>query len=639
MNNKILEKNMSALEARYPELASKIKRNSIEKGRYKIIRAVTGEPNILVASNDSFIMLYDNASPYEYCKKYFEEMNITYAPIVLFFGFGLGYHLNIFAQFYAEKAHAKKIIVFEDDINFFHLAMEMIDFSNTIAHPDIHFFIGEDPDDSYPKIRKEILPERDILYQIRSTKVIPLPANILLNDNYYRKALDITRSAFRQTMILAGNDPTDSFMGIDNLLGNIKPIVSDPGINQLRDKFKGRPAVTIASGPSLEKNMHLLKNIRDRALIIACDSSFLPLMKRDIRPHIVASLERTAGTGKFYEDVTDVDGIYLAFCPLVQPDVYDSFHGKKIIVYRPFSHFDWFQLDKGVLPIGPAVSNMAFSIAEYLGCDPIIMIGQDLAFAEDGDTHVEDMRFGERDEYYFSSMIEVEGNDGRPVKTSRTWEIFKAAHEEDISSYKGLCINATEGGAKIRGAQVMTFAEVIDTYCRNEFYPEAIIADSISVFEHTVNIHKELEVILRRCIETRQSLEETIKMLLEYREEILDVQTNMVRPFMYEGKDVDSGYLLSIAEKFLGIMSTLLEHRNVYNIMSHTVQPLFVWFTNRINYLREIYSHEDCLHAQQILMIKDWLGVIGQLCVSTIDSLERAEKTIIAELEEAREVA
>jgi len=77
----------------------------------------------------------------------------------------------------------------------------------------------------------------------------------------------------------------------------------------------------------------------------------------------------------------------------------------------------------------------------------------------------------------------------------------------------------------------------------------------------------------------------------------------------------------------------------MYNIMSHTVQPLLVWFTNKINYLREIYSHEDCLHSAQILMIKDGLGVTGQLFVSTIDALERTEQMIIAELEGASSIA
>ncbi|HLA29174.1 MAG TPA: 6-hydroxymethylpterin diphosphokinase MptE-like protein [Syntrophales bacterium] len=639
MDTEIFKKNLLALDERYPELALKIKKNSIDEGRYKIIPSETGEPNLMVASNNRFIMLYDNASPYEYCKKLFEGMNIAYAPVVFFLGFGLGYHLHMFTQLYADKARSKKIIIFEEDINFLHLAMTMIDMSSTLNHPDIHFFINKDPGAVIPQIRKEILTGRGAFFQIRSTKVIPLPTHILLNDQYYQKALDMSRMAFRQQMILSGNDPTDSFIGLDNLLGNVKPIVSHPGINHLKDKFKGKPAVTVASGPSLEKNMHLLRDIRERALIISCDSNFLPLMKRDIRPHVVASLERTAGTGQFYEGTSDVNGVYLAFCPVVQPDVYDSFKGKKIIVFRPFSHFQWFNLDKGTLPIGPAVSNMAFSIAEYLGCDPIIMIGQDLAFAEDGDTHVEDMRFGERDENYFLSMFETEGNYGKPVKTSRTWEIFKLAHEEDISYYKGLCINATEGGAKIIGTHVMTFAEAINKYCKDEFFPEAIIADSISEFEQNVDVPKELRYLRDRCIDTRQALGETIKILLEYREEILEVQKTMIRPFMYEGREVDTGHLVPIIEKFIGFMETFLKDRNVGDIMSHTLHPQIIYFTNKFNYLQDIYSRDDCLHSAQILMIKDWLGVVGQLFVSTLDSLERTEKMIVAELEGASSVA
>jgi len=303
VDTEIFKKNLLALDERYPELALKIKKNSIDEGRYKIIPSETGEPNLMVASNNRFIMLYDNASPYEYCKKLFEGMNIAYAPVVFFLGFGLGYHLHMFTQLYADKARSKKIIIFEEDINFLHLAMTMIDMSSTLNHPDIHFFINKDPGAVIPQIRKEILTGRGAFFQIRSTKVIPLPTHILLNDQYYQKALDMSRMAFRQQMILSGNDPTDSFIGLDNLLGNVKPIVSHPGINHLKDKFKGKPAVTVASGPSLEKNMHLLRDIRERALIISCDSNFLPLMKRDIRPHVVASLERTAGTGQFYEGI------------------------------------------------------------------------------------------------------------------------------------------------------------------------------------------------------------------------------------------------------------------------------------------------------------------------------------------------
>ncbi|TRZ75441.1 MAG: DUF115 domain-containing protein, partial [Deltaproteobacteria bacterium] len=202
-----------------------------------------------------------------------------------------------------------------------------------------------------------------------------------------------------------------------------------------------------------------------------------------------------------------------------------------------------------------------------------------------------------------------------------------------------LCINATEGGAKIKGTRIMTFAEAIKKYCRNEFFPEAIIAASISDFEQNVNVPKELECLLDRCIDTRYALEETIKILLEYRREIIGVQNTIIHPFMYEGQNVDTGYLVSIVEKFLRFMEIFLKDRNVRDIMAHTVHPQIIFFTNKFNYLKDIYSHEDCLHSAQILMIKEWLGVIGQLFVSTIDSLERTENMITAELQGVRKIA
>ncbi len=635
MNSEIFNRNMKVLEEKYPGLAEQIKKNRIDGNRYKVVQSQTGEPNILVADHNNFIMLYDNTSPFEYCKKYFEGLNISYAPIVMFLGFGLGYHLHMFTRLYADKLMAKRIIIFEEDINFFHLAMGMIDLHQFIAHPNIHFFVGEAPGDASPRLRKEILTETGIPSQLRSAKIIPLPAHIMLNDPYYRETLEMTRKAFRQLMILAGNDPTDAFIGMDNLLSNIMHIIQNPGINLLQNKFKGMPAVTVAAGPSLEKNMHLLRDLRDRALIISCDASFLPLMKRNIRPHMVVSLERTDGTEYFFESVPDFEGVYLAICPLVRPRAFDSYNGKKIIVYRTFSHFDWFHLDKGALSIGPAVSNMAFKIAEYLGCDPIIMIGQDLAFAEDGDTHVKDMPFGERDEYYHTSVLEVEGNDGRPVKTSRAWEIFKVHHEEDISYYPGLCINATEGGAKIRGANVMPFHEAIEKYCNRNFSPEAIISESLSDFQINADVCKELQSQLDRSVDTRIGLENTLKIFSDYEKEIREVQKEIIIPFMREGHSADSKHLLLTARKFLGIIDTYLADQNINDIMSHTLQPHLLWFHNKFNYLSEIYTNDDILRCAQILMIKDWLGVIGQLFVSTIDSLERTEKMISRELAEA----
>ena len=65
------------------------------------------------------------------------------------------------------------------------------------------------------------------------------------------------------------------------------------------------------------------------------------------------------------------------------PETYANFPGEKIIVFRKFATFEWLDIKKGILDIGPSAGNMAFKVLEYLGCDPIIMIGQDLAITDD----------------------------------------------------------------------------------------------------------------------------------------------------------------------------------------------------------------------------------------------------------------
>lgn len=628
----IFEKNMAILREKHPEIASRVGRHDKDIYKYRVLKAKTGEPNVLIMRDLDHVMLYDNDNPFEHCKAYFEGLNIKSAPIVIFLGFGLGYHLYMFTTFFGDRLGTKKIIIFEEDVGLFRLALEMVDLQNLISHPDIHFFVGDDLEGAYIQIRKKIITEKGAFSFMRSPKVIPLPSHLLLNGEYYLEALNKTKRACRQVMLLAGNDPMDSFLGMDNMLMNIKNIVSTPGINLLFDRFKGMPGVTVASGPSLSKNLHLLKDIRERALIVCCDASLMPLMKRDIRPHIVITMERTDGTEFFYEKVPDFEGIYLAFCPLVRPKTFDSYKGKKFVVNRKFSHFNWLHLDKGTLNFGPSVGNMAFKVAEVLGCDPIIMIGQDLAFAEDGDTHVSEMVFGERDEYYHTNVLEVEGNDGRAVKTSNSWEVFKVHFEEDIEFYGGLCINATEGGAKIRGTTLMTFGEAIKRYCKDEFHPDSIIEEGISNFDKDIGVPKQLEEFRSRTCKTQEKLQSLIKRFRELNEETCLMQREIVHPFMYKGAKIDREALMAITKRGIELMDSYLEDQDVHDIMLHTIQPHIMWFRNKWNSLHEIYSDEDCLRSAQVLMMKEWLGVIGQLFVLTEDSLGKAEKMLVKEI-------
>ena len=629
----VFEKNMEVLEKRYPDLAKRV-REAKDNPNYKLIQAKNGKPNVLIKNGSDFLMLYDNDDPGKYCEEYLESLKINYAPIVAFMGLGLGYHLDRYFKLLGKKVGTREIVVFEKDVELFRLALKMGDFIQVFAQPNIHFFVGESPEEAYVKLKTEILSKGDIRIALKSLKVIPLPANILLEREYYQKILATLKNAARQIMVLIGNDSLDSFVGLENIFKNLNHIFSNPGINTLYDKFRGRPAVLVAAGPSLNKNMHLLRGLEDKALIISCDASFIPVMKKGVRPHLVTSLERTPGVDLFYTDIENFSGIYFIALPILMSETIDAFKGRKFIAYRGYSHFDWLEEEKGTLNVGISVANLAFKILIELGCDPIILIGQDLAYAEDGDTHVKGDIFGSRCEHIRSQpVIELEGNDGKPVKSEKSWAIMKNTYEEDIAAYKGTCINATEGGARIMGAEVMPFKNAIEKHCMEVFKPNLILDEGYSNFTKDFDAQEKIKKIQKKAKVSGKILRDSTKEFHDALEVTNQAEKEIIKPFLENSSEyVDMERLTSVEQRFLDLSNLLGDDKDCLALMAHTFNAYDVCYSNEMGFLRDIYTDETCLAMARVKKLKDWFSVVGQFLVLTENILKKTEKRLGEEI-------
>ena len=633
IGNTIFEKNMEVLEKRYPDLAKRV-RETGDNHSCKLIQAKNGKPNVLIKRGSGFFTLYDNDDPMKYCSDYLEKLNIKYAPIVVFMGMGLGYHLDRFFKLLGERLGTRCVIVFEKDIEIFRLALKMGDFHKVLSQSKIHFFIGDEPHDIFPKLRVEIFPRRDILIALKSLIIIPLPISVMLDNSYYSDVSRTIKKAVQQTMIIVGNDSLDSFLGLENIFENIEHVFSNPGINKLSGKFNGRPGVLVAAGPSLNKNMHLLKDIKDKALIISCDASFIPIMKKGIRPHLVTSLERTPGVDLFYSGIEDFSEIYFIALPILMPEVLNAFRGRKFIVYRGYSHFDWLENEKGSVIVGISVANLCFQLLKYLGCDPIILIGQDLAYAEDGDTHAKGNIFGSRDESIQERpVIYLEGNNGKLIKSEKLWEIMKNTFEEDLLTYKGKCINATEGGAKIRGAEVMPFKEAINRYCTEAFEPGLILDEAYSNFMKNVDIEEKISKIRKKAKESGKIMEHSIEEFKDALNMTNKAEKEIIEPFL-EGDvhTVDMDLLRSIEQKFLDLTDSFATDRKLWDLMTHTLNAYDICFSNEMGFLRNIYADETCLALARVRKIRDWFSVVGQFLVLTKVLLEKTGERLNEEI-------
>ena len=292
--------------------------------------------------------------------------------------------------------------------------------------------------------------------------------DILLVNQRFTKAIF-------QAVAIHGNDATDSLIGIEHFVQNLPEMVACAPYQQLTKKRSSDTAVIVSTGPSLTKQLPLLKEIAPYVTIISVDASLPVLEKHGIKPDVVTSLERIELTGEFFKRTSpefhkDVVFVHSAVQHRV---VVEASHGQKVIAMRPYGYM---QIFKDVLPdfgyagIGMSAANLAYEVAFHMGHKQVVFIGQDLAYGDDDTTHAVDHTFG-KDDKAFRNNVETNPNNilyvtgyggQKQVKTNVVWMLFMNYFINHINDSRGkmTAINATEGGARILGSVEMPFAEV-----------------------------------------------------------------------------------------------------------------------------------------------------------------------------------
>ncbi|MGQ9755918.1 MAG: motility associated factor glycosyltransferase family protein [Desulfotomaculales bacterium] len=261
----------------------------------------------------------------------------------------------------------------------------------------------------------------------------------------------------------------------ENILENLRITVEDPGITALKDAFRGRPAVIVAAGPSLGKNVDLLTDAKGKSIIICVGTAVKPLLARHVHPDLVVTLDPTEANYRLFEGVM-LEEEYLCYEPQAHHQIPPLFAGRRFAFNSFVSPLSlWLRKlygDKGYVEPGGSVAIAAFGIACLIGADPIVFIGQDLAYTG-GRTHAAGTVYENEKvdlEAPNPNLIRVPGIGGGTVITSRNMHTFLVRFEELFGEHKDrLIIDATEGGALKRGTVVLSFREAIDRYFTEEF--------------------------------------------------------------------------------------------------------------------------------------------------------------------------
>lgn len=628
--NYIFKANMTILSKRFPEIVAKLESCSAGD-RYAVSDAENGMPNVYLRELKRYY--YDQKNPFEDALRELNSLELKNTRMALFLGMGLGYEVMQYIQHLAETQHTSQILIIEKDPLLFIAALRSVDLSAILSNPHIQLLVGVKEEELYTKLRDYLAQESRFML-LRTMKPVYHISSLRLYKDYYIKALQIFRDAAKHQVLNYGNDPYDSLIGVENMLANLGEIVTNPGINLLYNQFQHRPAIVVATGPSLNKNKSLLKGLEDKALIIAADASLKILIDMGVKPHLVTSLERVIPTVRLFQGFTSdqVKDVFLAACPVVRTEMYQVYSGPRIIVYRNFDHFKWINIDKGILDIKLSAGNMAFKVAEALGCDPIILIGQDLAFSRDGQTHASGTTYGEKQEdMYIERSLEVMGNDGQPIQTTETWYSFLKSYELDLAGYDGTCINCTEGGAFITGTQGMPFRTAIDKYIQEPFYPLDIIKNNLSSFSSTQanqDIEKTLVLIEETIFDLTDIIDECkkgIELYCQYKTEL-------------EQCLVDDEKLSELRNSLSEIETELLtpkkncskSHRTFQLFFAHIFQAFNIKFEMEMLSIPEKYDDFNRAVVDILLRQGEWFAVVGDLANICRQSLEKANQELLS---------
>lgn len=607
LNPEIYLNNIKVLQLRYPDLALML--SLIEIKNYRLVQYSGCLPNVLLPDGQPYYI----GSMQKYIDEQFRGFEAKNVKIPIFLGAGLFYEAIYWLQFKAKEHNTQAMMIIEKDPEMFMCAMNVTDLTPMINNPAIHFFVGVPLNQLYTTLRNHYSKNMTEMLMCGATQPVFLYPAMKIGKEYYLHALQIVFESIYHSIQNFGNCPEDSLIGLENMLDNVSEIVNNPGINLLYDKFKSRPAVIVATGPSLKKNVHLLKDIGDKALIISVDASFKFLMKNGIKPHMVTSLEREHEVQQFFDgfDPGEAKDVYMTACPVLFNHVYQSYTGPQIIVYRNFDHFKWLEIDRGVLEIKLSSSNMAFKIAEALGCDPIILVGQDLAYGENDETHVTEVPFSSEGEGIFY----VKGNVAEQVKTNSGWYNFLKAYELDISQHNGKVINCTEGGAYIPGTHIANLAETIDKYAFEEWHPLDIIKENLAQFNGVDGDIEKLKGIVEKTeTDVREIINLCIKGAGACKAHEEELESELTPEMFDEIRQKITEPRLEIQTKYADTFQRFL---------MHVVQSAHLSFE-----MRTVMLHTE--PAEVLLQFINWYSFIGDLSEICLQSLQKARGKLYA---------
>ncbi|EAK5854506.1 DUF115 domain-containing protein [Campylobacter coli] len=459
----ILEKNIQALLSGVNEPLGNKLLNFIQN---KTCSRFNIDENLNIYDKTHNVFMYENLE---------EEINFFYQsilektpryPFICIYGIGNALLIKNLAK------HYKHLFVFESEIELFILALSVLDLSEELCSGKIYLV---DIEEERVDIQLLILFDMKDMFEYLSLY------EMFVNNVYYKKfyediwhkANELCEKNIKIVIRNLGSNSDLSFECYSHLLQNIPSMLESIPFQRILSQRKNQfdNAIVVSAGPSLAKQLSLLKAYQDKAVIFCADGALSMLEKEGIIPDYVTNLDCRDLAMKFFQNKENKTSLNVLSCATHPSLVH--FLDNKSVVLRDDPLYQRFNLnDFGYIDTGTHVSHFSYTLALALGFKNIIMIGQDLAFDEEGNSHSKGFSYGEQ----FSGektvpTLKAQAYAGKgEVLTHIAWNDYRIKLEYlfACNEQKAKFYNATEGGARINFTEELSFKECCEKLLTKE---------------------------------------------------------------------------------------------------------------------------------------------------------------------------
>ncbi|EQA8530037.1 motility associated factor glycosyltransferase family protein [Campylobacter jejuni] len=543
-------------------------------------------------------------------------------PVLYFYGFGNGI---LFKALLQNKNH-QHIVVFEKDIEIIWIMFHILDFSNELQSARLMIL---ENDKLQTQDYTELCSSKPF-FQFSRIYFLELMSHYY--ERFHEDILGLNKKLaenFKNIILRNGNDPLDALEGIEQFVYNLPQMITHPSYKELLSKRKNLSdtAIIVSTGPSLTKQLPLLKKYASKATIFCADSSYPILAKHGIKPDYVCMLERTEITAEFFNhDFGEFDKDIVFVCAgVVHPKAIEYLKGRnrKYLIIPRYLYFPIYIKLKyfDFLYNTPSVAHMSYFLSVLLNHKNIIFIGQDLAYAENGNSHPDDYQNSANYESQMYEHILTEAYGGKKeIKTHEVWIFFKQILEAMIIKYHITTYNCTEGGARIEGTIEKPFLWA----CENLLHK-----DLNKPFEklEPLSLNKQNEFLLKAYYKVCKSIKhcrDFSKILSNDFNNIQNIYLNLNK------KENDLNLAIRKIDEFKNKLENIKQMQDLYEIL----QPLRTQFELNLAriYVLNPKTKEDAFN-KSILWIKEHLEFM-ELVYGHIKAQENALIKNILPLEE-----